>query len=330
MRKTMLSWLQATLAFVAVLSFSLTGFAEEDKEVKKTKEEIRAEKAKKKRLKSIWKTMEPVQDFEPVEFFDAIEKGQVKLVVKALGSDKSNVLVTNKSDKPLAIRMPPAFAGVPVMRQLGGGGFGGGGRGGGGFGGGGQGGFGGGGFGGGGGGQGFGGGGGGGFGGGGFGGGGFGGGGGGFGGGGGGLGGGGVFNIPPGRMGKVQFRTFCLEHGKTDPRPQMDYTLKPLDVLSKDPKVFELCQMLANDEVTQNVAQAVAWNVANNLSWEFLLTKNRVERMDGYFERYFNRNELVMAQRVIQEATRRAEERAEKKSENKSTKEIFEAELNGK
>ena len=143
-------------------------------------------------------------------------------------------------------------------------------------------------------------------------------------------GGGGVFNIPPGRVGKAQFKTFCLEHGKPDPKARMDYTIVPLETLNSDPKVFELCRMIANDEITQNVAQAAAWNIANDLSWEFLLTKNRVERMGGYYERYFNENELMVAYQVVEAATLRAEETAKRREESKSTKEIFEAELNGK
>ena len=115
-----------------------------------------------------------------------------------------------------------------------------------------------------------------------------------------------MFNIPPGRTGKASFATFCLEHGKPDPQARMDYVVKPLSVLSTDPKVYELCRMLANDEITQPVAQAAGWNVANKLSWEFMLNKNRVELSTGYFERYFNREQLEIAYKVVEVATERA------------------------
>ena len=68
--------------------------------------------------------------------------------------------------------------------------------------------------------------------------------------------------------------------------------------------------MLANDEVAQPVAQAAAWNIENNLSWEELLVKNRVERMDGSFERYFHPNHIRFATQVVTVATERAEQRA--------------------
>lgn len=249
---------------------------------------------KQKRVRAT-RTATPLEGFEQVELFEAMKSGDVEVRFRAVSATNANVFVTNNSDKPLSISMPAAFAGVPVMAQgaLGGGaqgGLGGGGLGGGGLGG--QGGFGtgggqttGGGFGGG-------------IGGGGFGGGGQ--GGGGFGGGGGGLGGlgGGAFNIPPGEMGKVSVTTVCLEHGKTDPVPQMEYTIAPLSSFTSDPAIEQLCQLVASDLISTQVAQAAAWHIANGMSWEELLVMNRIERMDGSFERFFAPNELFAAQQV--------------------------------
>ena len=283
---------------VILLLLTASVFANDD--VKNDKAESpKVDRKTQKRLSRIWKTQDAVEGFAPVEMFAAMKSGEIEVVIKTKSAADANVMVKNNSDKPLAIEMPPAFATVPVLRQVGfggggggnrggGGGFGGGGnRGGGGFGGGGN--------------QG----GGGGFGGGGRGGGGFGGGGGGRGGG----GGGGVFNIPPGRTGKVSVHTFCLEHGKRDPEPRMSYEIKPLSAMSTDPKIFELCRMLANDEVTQPVAQAAGWNIANDLSWEFLMNKNRVELSTGYFERYFSMGQLEAAYHVVEVAKQRAEQR---------------------
>ncbi len=250
--------------------------------------------AKAKRVRAT-RTASALEGFEPVELFEAMKSGDVEVRFRAVSATSANVFVTNNSDKPLSISMPPAFAGVPVVAQgqlgggaqggLGGGGFGGGGQGGGGFGGGGIGG-----------GQTTGGGFGGGQGGGGFGGGGQ--GGGGFGGGGGGGLGGGAFNISPGEVGKVSVTTVCLEHGKTDPVPQMEYTIAPLSSFTSDPAIEQLCQLLAADLINTQVAQATAWHIANGMSWQELLAMNRIERMDGSFERFFAPAELFAAQQV--------------------------------
>ena len=269
---------------------------------KEEREALKAAKAEALRLGRIHKTQTAVEGFEPVEMFDGIANGDVEVTIKTKSSSDSNFFVKNLTDKPLAIKLPKAFSAVPVLRQFGGGGRGGFGGGQGGFGGG-QGGFGGGGFGGN---QGIGGGFGGGHGGGGFGGGGF----GGRGGGGGNFGGGGVFNIPAGKSGKISVKTVCLEEGKKDPKHYIDYVVQPLENLTTNPEVFEVCRMLANDEVAQPVAQAAAWNIENKLSWNELLVKNRIERMDGSFERYFHPNHIRFAAQVVTAATQRAEQRA--------------------
>ena len=157
-------------------------------------------------------------------------------------------------------------------------------------------------------------------------------GGGGFGGGGGGLGGGGrgggggVFNIPPGKVGKVSLTTVCLEHGKPNPNLKMNYTIAPLSKVTSDKSVEEICRMLASDEVVQPVAQAAAWNITDGLSWQKMLVLNRLERMDGYFERFFTPNQLAFAQRVVAAAGERAEARAKlMKDDDTSTVSVDEA-----
>ena len=115
--------------------------------------------------------------------------------------------------------------------------------------------------------------------------------------------------MPAGKAGKIAVKTVCLEEGKADPKHYVKYVVQPLEKLTTNPEVFEMCRMLANDEVAQPVAQAAAWNVENNVSWNELLTKNRVERMDGSFERYFHPDQLRFAQQVVTAATQRAEQR---------------------
>jgi hypothetical protein len=77
--------------------------------------------------------------------------------------------------------------------------------------------------------------------------------------------------------------------------------------------------MLANDEIAQPCAQAAAWNITG-VNWRELLTLNRIERMDGYYERFFSQNQLVFAQQVVNVAIERAEEAiaAQEAAENNS------------
>lgn len=215
------------------------------------------------------------------EWFAAMDAGQIDVKIIPQDATKATVLVKNLTDQPLDVKLPEAFASVPVLAQgfggggLGGGGLGGGGGGLGGGGGGAQ--AGGGGM-----------------------------GGGGLGGGGGGQfgGGGGFMRLAPEKMRKVAVETVCLEHGKTDPNPRMAYKMVPLEQFTQDPAVRVLCESLGYSQVTQNAAQAAAWHMMDGLSWQELADKNRVESKYTGNVRWFSNIELRTAQAIVSEAAR--------------------------
>ncbi|MCS5605812.1 MAG: hypothetical protein NZ936_09510, partial [Alphaproteobacteria bacterium] len=161
-------------------------------------------------------------DRETVDFFAAKKAGLIDVMFIPRSSKSANIIMKNRTNRKIQVKMPDAFAGVPILGQfgMGGGGMGMGGggmgMGGGGMGMGGGGGMGGQqGMGGGGGGMGMG------------------GGGMGMGGGGGmGMGGGGMGgfqNIEPGRVRKLRVATVCLEHGKKEPNPRVKYDIIPIE-----------------------------------------------------------------------------------------------------
>ncbi len=205
-------------------------------------------------------------------------------------SRSAQVVVENKSDQPLTLRLPDAFAGVPVLAQFGmggiGGGMGGGGFGGGGGGGGGMGGgqaMGGGGMGG------------------------MGGMGGGMGGMGGGMGGmgGGMFSVPPEKTKVVKVATVCLEYGKDEPSPRLPYRLVRLDSFSEDPALAAIMVALGRGEISQKVAQAAAWHLASGRSWQQLAAE-KIDRAGGAPDlQYFSLAELLAARQVVAIAVER-------------------------
>ncbi len=235
------------------------------------------------------KSSKAVDGAQSVELFQAMEDGIIDVKFIAKDAKQANVFIKNKTKKPLAVRMPAAFAGVPVLAQFNNNNFGGGGgrgnRGGGGGFGGGQ--------------QGM---------------------GGGFGGGGmgGGMmgGGGGMFNVAPEKVGKIKVGLVCLEHGKKDPNPHVKYKIVPIESFTKNQKVIELCKMIGSGQIPQNTAQAVAWHLANGMSWQKLAQKNRVKLRSGYTEKFFNGREIALGIQVAAEAQRRAEEAAKTSKAN--------------
>ncbi|MFV2065869.1 MAG: hypothetical protein ACC645_02745 [Pirellulales bacterium] len=218
---------------------------------------------------------------ETVEMFAAMEEGEIDVRFIALSDKRANLLIANKSDRPLKIKLPEAFVGMPVLAQIGGGGFGGGGGGGGIGGGGGS-----------------------------SGGQSLGGGGGGIGGGGGGIGGGGgggFFNVAPEQVAKIKVPCLCLEHGKPDPTPKMKYVIRPIEDFVDRPAVVQLIKAFGTGQLSHRAAQAVVWHLNNDLSWQELAAKRGAGRLAfGGKPPYFTPQEMRLAVRIATESVRRA------------------------
>jgi hypothetical protein len=215
------------------------------------------------------------------DVLDAEAAGLVTVRYVPNDARSAQIIVTNRSKKPLTLRLPTAFAGVPVLAQMmgmGGGGGGGAGFGAGGIGGGAQA----------------------------TGGGGMGGmGGGGMGGMGGGMGGmgGGAFSIPPQKTRVLRVTTVCLEYGKPEPAPRYPYKLVEMESFSSDPKLALVLERLGRGELPQKVAQAAAWHLSSGLSWEQLAAE-KIDHAGGVpDEPYFNPAELLAAHRVVEQVT---------------------------
>jgi uncharacterized membrane protein YgcG len=223
-----------------------------------------------------------IGDYNPkdqnVEMFQAIEKGDIAVRIIPKDSTLCRIQIENKTKKPLNIKLPTSFAAVPVLAQMGDREMGGGGRsssrGGGGS-------------------QSM---------------------GGGMGGMGGMGGGGGFFNVPAENVGKFNVTTVCLEHGKAEPRAAIPYEVKPLESFTTKPGVRELCEQLGTGQVNQRAAQAAAWNLNNDMTWEQLAAK-RIRHANGTSEPYFSQNELQNGKQLaftsVRVATDRQKEQAE-------------------
>jgi hypothetical protein len=217
-------------AFLGLLALSLTAVVAQARDAGTTKQPANRPAAE-------------VQDV-----LDAEAAGLVAVKFIPNDSRSAQILVTNKSNKPLTLKMPAAYAGVPVLRQMGG-----------------------------------------------------------MGGMGGGMGGmpGGAFSVPPEKTKIMRITTVCLEHGKKEPSSRMSYKLVALERFSTDPKQQSLLEALGRGELSQKVAQAATWHVANGLTWEELSAK-KIDRLGRPDDAWFTQNELLMAHRSVAVASERA------------------------
>lgn len=219
------------------------------------------------------------QETPAVDLFAAMESKVLDVKVVAKSDEEVRVLFKNNTDQPLNVRLPKAFAAVPVLAQFGGGGLGGG--------------LGGGGLGGGGGSQGV---------------------GGGFGGMGGGMGGmggggGGFFNIPPQAARNVKCHVVCLDHGKPDPRVTIPYKMVPLESYVTQTDVQELLKAFGTGQpLNRRAVQAAVWHLRNDLSWQELVAKE-IRRAGGARYPYFSQSELRLAFVYARQAKELAQQR---------------------
>ena len=213
------------------------------------------------------KAREPVPDV-----LEAQAQGLVSVRYIPNDSRSAQIIVTNRSRRPLTLRLPAAFAGVPVLAQFQQGGMGGnnnlGGFGAAGqpqvAGGGGMGGM---------------------------------------------QGGGGAFSIPAEKTRVLRVVTVCLEHGKPEPSSRYPYKLTALESFSNDPKLAVVMESLSRGELSQKVAQAAAWHIANGLSWQQLAAKMIDHAGGDPDEAYFTPEQLLAAHRVVASATQAALQR---------------------
>ncbi|NUQ64553.1 MAG: hypothetical protein HUU20_18970 [Pirellulales bacterium] len=114
------------------------------------------------------------------------------------------------------------------------------------------------------------------------------------------------FNIAPEVVGQMKLSSVCLDHGKPNPRPTIQYELRRIDEVTAIPAMHEVCSMLGRGEIGQKAAQAAAWHLNNGLSWEEL-KKERIHAVFGL------QSKIVFTPEQIEEA-KKAVKKAEEKS----------------
>ena len=137
----------------------------------------------------------------------------------------------------------------------------------------------------------------------------------------GGGGGNNFFNVPAERVGEMEVPCVCLEHGKDEPNPRLAYKIQPFEAYSDDSRLRETLSLLGQRKIPQRVAQAAAWHLANNMSWQELASKE-IRRLNGQRYSYFNPQELVGAVRVVQYATAKAQQKPEPSVEGQSLSDV--------
>ena len=205
-------------------------------------------------------TVDP--DAREVELFTAIDAGELEAKLVPRDARHGNLLVTNKTDEPLTVKLPRSFVGVHVLKQFLpppnqpnafgiqnlsptepsqalGIGFGGSG-----------------------------------------------------------LGPlapvlnnlGGLFSVPAEKTVQIRITSVCLQYGKPDPAPHMDYRIEPVEDFTRDAALQEFLYDFGTAYkpgkiVDYGAVQAAAWRLSNRMSWEALRGIPGDSPGGGYFTR---------------------------------------------
>ncbi len=220
---------------------------------------------------------------EIVDMFAAIENGQIKVQIFPRDATQARLVVTNETDQPISVALPPAFAATPVLAQFnnpvqaakspqpvgvapqgnngpglpnfnnpigrnnGGGPA---------------------------------------------------------------IAGlnplGALFNIPPEKVEQVKLKAVCLQAERAQPNPRVAYEVKPLAAVCDKPALYEICRLLSDPSVSQKALQAAAWHYANGLSWDDLAAK-RMKNPWGPSPLYFTKAEIQQAKKLAEAAEKKVE-----------------------
>lgn len=111
----------------------------------------------------------------------------------------------------------------------------------------------------------------------------------------------GFFNVAAGKQAQLKLACVCLEFGKPDPRPSIEYELVELASVCDKPELASVLRALAADECTQTVAQAASWRVASDLSWKEIAALT-LRRPAGLSQPMFRDQDLKRAQALVESA----------------------------
>lgn len=123
----------------------------------------------------------------------------------------------------------------------------------------------------------------------------------------------GMFSIPAEKVVQLSAKGLCLAHGKPNPNPRLTYELVRLETVNSSPVLAEVIQSYTRHEVTSAVAQAAAWHLSDGLSWQDLAAKQN-RNLGRPDTPYFTRSQVDAARKLIEQP----EERVAKRGTNGS------------
>lgn len=116
------------------------------------------------------------------------------------------------------------------------------------------------------------------------------------------------FSIPAEKVVMLSEKGLCLNHDRPNPKPRLAYQLVPLDTVNDSPVLVEVIRSHTSGSIATPVAQAAAWHIANSLTWRDLETK-MIDHLGRPDSPYFTRSQVDAARKLIEQAEERVAQR---------------------
>ncbi len=115
----------------------------------------------------------------------------------------------------------------------------------------------------------------------------------------------GFFSIPAEKVVSLRFNSVCLEHGKSEPGSTSKYTLAPVSRFSHDPVLYQLLTVVGRDNTDSKAVQAAAWHVTDKMSFQELSEKFNTPLGMITQTPEFTREQILAAQNLVERAKQR-------------------------
>jgi len=122
-----------------------------------------------------------------------------------------------------------------------------------------------------------------------------------------------IMNVPPEKVGGLKLPSVCLDFGRPNPKPQIKYEIRPIEDCTDKAGVAEVCAMLGRGEISQRVAQLAAWNLNNGVSWEHLASLRQKRTLAP--KPIYSRAELSAGKKVAEKVIELAEKQKSSRSQ---------------
>ena len=136
-----------------------------------------------------------------------------------------------------------------------------------------------------------------------------------------------VFNIPPESVRSVSIACFCVELGKPNPRSIHPYELVKFDEVGGDATLAAVFERYARGDLDREAVQAAVWHVVNDKSWDELGKLSRKIALNAEAP-IFSERQLRLARDLTAHAAREAAEHPERfadKTSQRSAKRVAES-----